>query len=768
MASSSATVIAAALGAPPTQLLTRKNVLVWKALVIPALRGACVLDLVEGRDKAPVETLDVEDADKQKTTVINPAYATWIARDQQVLRWLVNALSPDVLAHVVGLESSAETWTAINAHVSASSKSRVQHLRTALVETKKVWLAVEEVLRLVDRTGIARIAGVMTVIARIAGVMIVRVVVMMMGVDGVEVVTVVATKDVVMVEATKTDAVMIMVGAVEIVSPRAMWTQPVRSVTSMVTPLKTVGGVMVMIVVMIDVTMVPEATGQNLVPNRAENVAQNDVQSSAENDESGTTFDEDTEEHSSANTDPRADPHAGGSGASPAASRSPPARGRHARPASAASPSGSRSPSPHAAPRGHTPSSPPQSPPVSPDGSAAPSLSAAGGDPTGSSAASSGEPSTLHEALDDSNWRNAMEEEYNALMKNKTLHLVPPNKNRNLIDCKWVYRIKKRADGSIDRYKARLVAKGFKQRYGIDYVDTFSPVVKISTIRTVSIAMSRGWSLRQLDVKNVFLHGVLEEEVYMKQPPGFKDPHVPHHVCRLDKALYGLKQAPRAWYSRLSSKLCALGFTPSKADTSLFLFQKSSITIFVLVYVDDIIVTSSSSNAISALLRDLNVNFAIKDLGDLHFFLGIEVKRVNNVLLLTEEKYALELLAKVGMSQFNKICQYLHAPTTDYWTTAKRILRYVKETTKLGITFKPSSSTLLSGFFDADWAGDVDDKRSTGGFAIFVGPNLVSWSARKQATVSRSSTEAEYKALANAPAEMIWVEALLVELGVKL
>ncbi|KAK1668123.1 hypothetical protein QYE76_056282 [Lolium multiflorum] len=310
MASSSATALAAALGAPPTQLLTWENVLVWKALVIPTLRGACVLDLVEGRDKAPVETLDVEDADKQKTTVVNPAYATWIARDQQVLRWLVNALSPDVLAHVVGLESSAETWMAINAHVSASSKSRVQHLRTDLVETKKgdmtadkffskmktiaqelaaagkpvddeelvwyvlknlggaynnlitailllpplAWLAVVEALRLVDRTGIARIAGVMTVIARIAGVMIVRAVVMMMGVDGVEVVTVVATKDVVMVEATKTDAVMIMVGAV--VSPRAMWTQPVRFVTFMVTPLKTVGGVMVMIAAMIDVTMV--------------------------------------------------------------------------------------------------------------------------------------------------------------------------------------------------------------------------------------------------------------------------------------------------------------------------------------------------------------------------------------------------------------------------------------------------------------------------------------------------------------------------------
>jgi hypothetical protein len=254
---------------------------------------------------------------------------------------------------------------------------------------------------------------------------------------------------------------------------------------------------------------------------------------------------------------------------------------------------------------------------------------------------STGEPLTLTEALNDQNWCKAMKEEYNALLENKTWHLVPPNRSKNLIDCKWVYRIKKKADGSIDRYKARLVAKGFKQRYGIDYEDTFSPVVKIATIRIVlSLSVSCGWSLRQLDVKNAFLHGVLEEEVYMRQPPGFENPHAPHHVCKLDKALYGLKQAPRAWYSRLSSKLCELGFTPSKADTSLFLLKKSGISMFVLIYVDDIIVTGSSDRAINALLRDLNVNFAIKDLGDLHFFLGIEVKRVHNGLLLTHKKYA--------------------------------------------------------------------------------------------------------------------------------
>lgn len=184
-----------------------------------------------------------------------------------------------------------------------------------------------------------------------------------------------------------------------------------------------------------------------------------------------------------------------------------------------------------------------------------------------------------------------------------------------------MYKIKRKADGSLDRYKTRLVAKGFKQRYGIDYEDTFSPIVKAVTIRTVlSIVVSRGWSLRQLDVQNAFLHGVLEEEVYMRQPPGYENAKTPNYVCKLDKALYGLKQAPRAWYSRLSGKLYELGFKSSKADTSLFLYNKGGVTIYLLVYVDDIIVASSVPSATTALLQDLTKEFAQEDLGDLHFF----------------------------------------------------------------------------------------------------------------------------------------------------
>ena len=204
------------------------------------------------------------------------------------------------------------------------------------------------------------------------------------------------------------------------------------------------------------------------------------------------------------------------------------------------------------------------------------------------------EPTTVKEALSDANWRHAMTEEFNALVRNGTWVLVPRTRNQNIVGCKWVFRTKRLSDGSVDRYKARLVAKGFHQRPGVDYTETFSPVIKPTTIRLVlSLATSRGWPLRQVDVNNAFLQGRLYDEVYMIQPPGFVDSTKPDHVCRLHKALYGLKQAPRAWYHELKQFLIQLGFTNSKADTSLFVLHQHTYTLYILVYVDDIIITGS-------------------------------------------------------------------------------------------------------------------------------------------------------------------------------
>jgi hypothetical protein len=321
-----------------------------------------------------------------------------------------------------------------------------------------------------------------------------------------------------------------------------------------------------------------------------------------------------------------------------------------------------------------------------------------------------------------------------------------------------------------------LIAKGFNQRYGIDYEDTFNPVIKAATIRLVlSITVSKGWNIRQLDMQNAFLHGVLEEEVYMRQL-GYESKEHPDFVCKFDKVIYGLKQAPRAWYARLSSKLADLGFITSKGDTSLFFYHDQHVTVFVLIYVDDIIVVSSSPEATTGLLRNLEKEFALKYHGDLHYFLGIEVTKIHDRILLSQGKYAMDILLRAGMSKcksvntpmsvskksyahvgellglqdatnfksivgglqyltlthpdlafaVNKVFQFWQAPTTVHYIVVKRILRYVRGTVHMGLQITRSPSMLVSGFSDADWAGCVDDGRSTGGFAIFLGMNLIS------------------------------------------
>lgn len=228
--------------------------------------------------------------------------------------------------------------------------------------------------------------------------------------------------------------------------------------------------------------------------------------------------------------------------------------------------------------------------------------------------------------------------------------LVPPPPGRKIIGCKWIYKVKQKPDGSVDCFKARLVAQGYTQQEGIDYDATFSPVIKPVTIRAVlSIAVSLQWPIRQLDISNAFLHGYLNEEVYMSQPPGFVDHLRPDHVCKLRRSLYGLKQAPRAWFLRLSSYLLSLGFTASIADTSLFILRTAEHVMFLLVYVDDIILTGTPNAPFDSLLASLHTEFAMKDLGSLHFFLGIEVCRTDTGLLLTQSKYIHSILHRHAM-----------------------------------------------------------------------------------------------------------------------
>ena len=266
------------------------------------------------------------------------------------------------------------------------------------------------------------------------------------------------------------------------------------------------------------------------------------------------------------------------------------------------------------------------------------------------------EPASHRTALSEPAWRAAMEAEFEALQANKTWILVPRPPGTNIVGSKWIFKTKFRPDGSVDKYKARLVARGFTRQYGIDYHDTFSPVVKPVTVHLVlSLAVSRGWCLRQIDVSNAFLHGFLSEEVYMQQPPGFEDSRYPRHVCKLQRAFYGLKQSPRAWYARLSDKLHQLGFVASKADTSLFIFDHHGVIIYMLVYVDDIVLAGSSSAAVEKLVTTLSGSFPVKDLGRLEYFLGIEATYNSEGLVLSQHKYALDLLHRANMEQCRSV-----------------------------------------------------------------------------------------------------------------
>jgi hypothetical protein len=235
--------------------------------------------------------------------------------------------------------------------------------------------------------------------------------------------------------------------------------------------------------------------------------------------------------------------------------------------------------------------------------------------------------------------QKAMDEELRALQNNHTWDMVPCPSNVKAIGCKWVYSIKLRSDGTLDRYKAQLVALGNMQEYEVDYEETFAPVAKMTIVRTViSIVVSQGWPLHQMDVKNAFLHGDLKEDIYMTPPPGlFSSPS--SAVCKLKRSLYGLKQAPRAWFEKFKSTLLRFSFVQSQYDSSLFLCKTSTGLVLLLVYVDDIVITGTDSSLIAHLKKNLQASFHMKDLGHLMYFLGLEVHTDPSGIFLNQHKY---------------------------------------------------------------------------------------------------------------------------------
>ncbi|CAJ2646289.1 unnamed protein product [Trifolium pratense] len=426
------------------------------------------------------------------------------------------------------------------------------------------------------------------------------------------------------------------------------------------------------------------------------------------------------------------------------------------------------------------------------------------------------EPTSYFEACKHEHWVKAMQSELQALEQNKTWTIVSLPTGVKPIGSKWVYKIKRKSDGSIERYKARLVAKGYNQVEGIDYFETFSPVAKMTTIRVVlAIASIRNWFVHQLDVNNAFLHGELCEDVYMQIPQGLEG-FATDKVCKLTKSLYGLKQASRKWYEKLSQFLISHHFIQVPSDPTLFVKKTSDSFTALLVYVDDIVLTGDSMAEITNIKNELHHTFGIKDLGILKFFLGLEVAHSTKGITLSQRQYCLDLLAETGdlgckpssipmdpslklhhddsapytditgyrtlvgkllyltntrpdiAFPVQQLCQFLDCPTQLHYKAAHKVLRYLKGCPGSGLYFPRSSDTQLVGFTDADWGGCVDTRRSITGYCFFLGSSLICWKSKKQQTISRSSSEAEYRALASGTCELQWLTYLLRDLQVTL
>ncbi|RVW74635.1 Retrovirus-related Pol polyprotein from transposon TNT 1-94 [Vitis vinifera] len=256
-------------------------------------------------------------------------------------------------------------------------------------------------------------------------------------------------------------------------------------------------------------------------------------------------------------------------------------------------------------------------------------------------------PNTVFEALTKREWKDAMREEMSALEKNKTWEIVERPKGKNIVDCKWIFTLKYKADGSLERHKARLVAKGYTQTYGVDYQETFAPVAKMNTVGILlSMAAHYNWQLLQYDVKNAFLHGDLDEEIYMNIPPGFEE-NTGNKLCKLKKALYELKQSPRASFGRFAKVMKESGYKQSQGDHTLFI-KHSAIggVTALLVYVDDIIVTRNDEREKHKVKQRLATEFEIKELGKLMYFLGIEVAYSTQGIFISQQKYVTDLLVE--------------------------------------------------------------------------------------------------------------------------
>ena len=380
------------------------------------------------------------------------------------------------------------------------------------------------------------------------------------------------------------------------------------------------------------------------------------------------------------------------------------------------------------------------------------------------------EPRNFHEAKGNKRWTNACEDEIDSINKNNTWELVELPQGVKIIGLKWVFKVKRNADGSINKFKARLVAKGYVQEHGIDFDEVFAPVARLETIRLlIGLAAANKWEIHHLDVKTAFLHGELNEEVYVSQPEGFEKKGEEHKVFKLSKALYGLRQAPRAWNTKLDQILKQLSFKKCSKESSVYRKDDDGKLLIVAIYVDDLFVTGNSRKEITDFKRNMSKNFEMSDLGLLTYYLGLEVKQSPDCITITQEAYAQRILKEAAMDDCNPtwipmefglqlskgqdepeidstlyrrrigclrylmhtrpdmafsvgiLSRYMHSPRTSHGNTLKRVLRYLKGTIGYGLSYKKGGTKRLVGFSDSSHNTDPDDGRSTTGHLFCLG-----------------------------------------------
>ncbi|WVZ75275.1 hypothetical protein U9M48_023347 [Paspalum notatum var. saurae] len=412
------------------------------------------------------------------------------------------------------------------------------------------------------------------------------------------------------------------------------------------------------------------------------------------------------------------------------------------------------------------------------------------------------EPRDVSHALSDPNWVNAMHDELENFERNHwSLHQIC-----RPIGTKWVFKNKQGENGMVVRNKARL-------KEAIDYEETFAPVARLEAIRILlAFAASKAFKLQQMDVKSIFLNEFIDEEVYVRQPPGLESAKFLDRVYKLRKALYGLKQAPRAWFARLKSFLLMSGFVMGSVDKTLFLLSRGSDTLIVQIYVDDIIFGGSSHALVSSFAKQMSREFEMSHMGELQFFLGLQIKQGLEGTFVYQAKYTRDILKKFEIGDSNPmttpmsgglegisrddrltsvptttkpdiqfaVClcaRYQASPRTSHRQVVsqvhshrqalKRIFRYLKFTPELGFWYSSGSSLSLRGFSDTDHAGCRIDRKSTSTTCQLLGTSLFSWSSRKQASVSLSTTEAEYIAAASCCSQLLWMKATLSDFGLR-